>query len=51
MVVLIKEELSDHNTRVACIGPAGEKICLTTCIINSAGSQGARAWRRSWAVG
>lgn len=44
--LFIKEELGDHNTRVACIGPAGEKLCLTACIINerrAAGRKGVGA--------
>ena len=32
--LFIKEELRDHNTRVACIGPAGEKLIPMACIIN-----------------
>ena len=30
----IKEELKDQNYRVACIGPAGEKLIPMACIIN-----------------
>lgn len=32
--LFIKEELGDHNYRVACIGPAGEKLVHLACIIN-----------------
>ena len=32
--LFIKEELHDHNFRIACIGPAGEKRSLVACIIN-----------------
>ncbi len=32
--LFIKEELGDHNYRVACIGPAGEKVVPMACIIN-----------------
>jgi aldehyde:ferredoxin oxidoreductase len=31
---IIKNELNDQNYRVACIGPAGEKLCRISCIIN-----------------
>lgn len=31
---MIKDELRDQNIRVACIGPAGEKLALVACIIN-----------------
>lgn len=31
---IIKNELSDQNTRVACIGPAGENLSKISCIIN-----------------
>lgn len=44
--LFIKEELRDHNARVACIGPAGEKLCRTACIINerrAAGRKGVGA--------
>ncbi|MDD1685142.1 MAG: aldehyde ferredoxin oxidoreductase family protein, partial [Methanoregula sp.] len=30
----IQDELSDKSVRVACIGPAGEKLVLFACIIN-----------------
>jgi aldehyde:ferredoxin oxidoreductase len=32
--LFIKDELKDHNYRVACIGPAGEKLIAMACIIN-----------------
>jgi len=32
--LFIKEELKDHNFRVACIGPAGEGLVPIACIIN-----------------
>lgn len=32
--LFIKDELGDHNFRVACIGPAGEKLVPMACIIN-----------------
>ncbi len=32
--LFIKEELGDHNYRIACIGPAGEKVVPMACIIN-----------------
>ncbi|MGI9953135.1 aldehyde ferredoxin oxidoreductase family protein [Moorellaceae bacterium AZ2] len=44
--LFIKEEVGDHNTRVACIGPAGEKLCRIACIINerrAAGRKGVGA--------
>ena len=31
---IIKNELNDQNYRIACIGPAGEKLCKIACIIN-----------------
>ncbi|MCL6635254.1 MAG: aldehyde ferredoxin oxidoreductase family protein, partial [Peptococcaceae bacterium] len=31
---LIKDDLGDQNIRVACIGPAGELLAKTACIIN-----------------
>ena len=31
---LIKDELRDQNIRVACIGPAGERLSKIACIIN-----------------
>ncbi len=31
---IIKNELNDQNVRIACIGPAGENLCKTACIIN-----------------
>ncbi len=31
---IIKNELNDQNIRIACIGPAGENLCKTACIIN-----------------
>jgi len=30
----LKEDLNDHNIRIACIGPAGENLSLISCIIN-----------------
>jgi aldehyde:ferredoxin oxidoreductase len=44
--LFIKEELGDHNLRVACIGPAGEKLSRIACIINerrAAGRKGVGA--------
>lgn len=38
--LFIKEELGDHNIRVACIGPAGEKLCRIACIVNEARTAG-----------
>jgi aldehyde:ferredoxin oxidoreductase len=32
--LFIKEELGDHNYRIACIGPAGERLVPLACIIN-----------------
>ena len=32
--LFIKEELGDHNYRVACIGPAGERQIPLACIVN-----------------
>ena len=32
--LFIKEELRDHNYRIACIGPAGEKLVPMACIVN-----------------
>jgi len=31
---LIKDDLKDQNTRIACIGPAGENLSRIACIIN-----------------
>ena len=31
---MIKNELGDQNVRIACIGPAGEKLSKISCIIN-----------------
>jgi aldehyde:ferredoxin oxidoreductase len=31
---IIKDDLGDQNTRVACIGPAGENLSKISCIIN-----------------
>ena len=31
---MIKDELHDQNVRVACIGPAGEKLSRIACIVN-----------------
>jgi len=42
----IKEEVGDHNVRVACIGPAGERLSRIACIINerrAAGRKGVGA--------
>jgi aldehyde:ferredoxin oxidoreductase len=38
--LFIKEEVGDHNTRVACIGPAGEKLSRIACIINERRAMG-----------
>ena len=32
--VMIKNDLGDQNVRIACIGPAGEKLSRLACIIN-----------------
>jgi len=32
--LFIKEELGDHNYRVACIGPAGDRLVPIACIVN-----------------
>lgn len=32
--VMIKHDLGDQNVRIACIGPAGEKLSHMACIIN-----------------
>jgi aldehyde:ferredoxin oxidoreductase len=32
--LFIKEELGDHNYRIACIGPAGERLVPMSCIVN-----------------
>jgi len=32
--LFIKEELGDHNYRVACIGPAGDRVVPMACIVN-----------------
>ncbi|MFH1646816.1 MAG: aldehyde ferredoxin oxidoreductase family protein [Chloroflexota bacterium] len=32
--LFIKEELGDHNFRIACIGPAGERVVPMACIVN-----------------
>jgi len=32
--LVIKDELGDHNYRIACIGPAGENLSPMACIIN-----------------
>ncbi|MCL6476920.1 MAG: aldehyde ferredoxin oxidoreductase family protein [Peptococcaceae bacterium] len=40
--LFLKEELGDHNTRVACIGPAGEKLSRIACIINERRAAGRR---------
>ncbi len=31
---IIKNDLNDQNVRIACIGPAGEKLSKISCIIN-----------------
>jgi aldehyde:ferredoxin oxidoreductase len=31
---IIKNELNDQNVRIACIGPAGERLSKISCIIN-----------------
>ncbi len=31
---LIKDQLRDQNTRIVCIGPAGERLVKVACIIN-----------------
>lgn len=32
--IILKEELNDQDVRIACIGPAGEKLSRMACIIN-----------------
>jgi aldehyde:ferredoxin oxidoreductase len=32
--LIIKDELGDQNYRIACIGPAGEKLSPMACIVN-----------------
>ena len=32
--LFIKEELGDHNYRIACIGPAGDRVVPMACIVN-----------------
>jgi aldehyde:ferredoxin oxidoreductase len=32
--LIIKDELGDQNYRIACIGPAGEKLIPLACIVN-----------------
>jgi aldehyde:ferredoxin oxidoreductase len=32
---LIKEEIGDKNIQIACIGPAGEKMAKTACVITN----------------
>jgi aldehyde:ferredoxin oxidoreductase len=32
--LIIKDELGDHNYRIACIGPAGENLIPMACIVN-----------------
>ncbi len=32
--LFIKEELGDHNYRIACIGPAGDNLVPMACIVN-----------------
>jgi len=39
---IIKQELGDKNIRVACIGPAGEKLSRIAAIINDHGRAAAR---------
>ncbi len=41
-VGLIKEQIGDENTQVACIGPAGEKLALNSCIILTGGRAAGR---------
>lgn len=38
--IFIKEELGDHNFRVACVGPSGEQRSLIACIINERRAMG-----------
>ena len=38
----IRLELGDHNVRVACIGPAGEKLSLMSGVVNDGGRIAAR---------
>jgi aldehyde:ferredoxin oxidoreductase len=37
---IIKDELRDQNTRVCCIGPAGENLSRMACIINERRAMG-----------
>jgi aldehyde:ferredoxin oxidoreductase len=32
--IFIKEELGDHDYRIACIGPAGDRLVPIACIVN-----------------
>ncbi len=36
----MKEDLNDQNIRISCIGPAGEKQSLMSCVINEARAAG-----------
>ena len=38
--LLLKEQLRDHDVRISCIGPAGEKLSLMAAIINEARAAG-----------
>ena len=40
---MIKRELQDPSTQIACIGPAGEKKSLISCIITDGGRAAARS--------
>jgi len=41
-VSLIREQIGDENVQVACIGPAGEKLVLNSCIILTGGRAAGR---------
>jgi len=40
---IISQEVGDKRIRVASIGPAGERLCLISCIINDKGRAAARS--------
>jgi len=40
---LIREKLGDKKYEIACIGPAGEKVSLISCIINNKGRAAGRS--------
>lgn len=40
---LLREEMGDKNTKVACIGPSGERLSLIASIMNNKGRTAARS--------